>query len=184
MFRATSPGEALRFYTAMVPHRTFALNPFLVPLHTQVKFALIVGLASVLLPRNFVFGRILEGDWSGWGLLARAGDRDAALHRCADRRGIVQPLPVLPLLIVCRLSPSRDPRRRTRLAPTIAGWPLPGPNSVHGPFRSPLVLAWRRSRLPSLPAWRCCTSPASRDSIVRRADGEGSKPVAGMGILR
>jgi alginate O-acetyltransferase complex protein AlgI len=72
MFRATSPGEALRFYTAMIPHGSFALNPFLSStITTQVKFALIVGLATVLLPANFVFGRILEGSWEGWGLLAR-----------------------------------------------------------------------------------------------------------------
>ncbi|HEY8745218.1 MAG TPA: MBOAT family O-acyltransferase, partial [Chloroflexota bacterium] len=72
MFRAGSPAEALRFYTAMVPHGHYALNPFLAStITTQVKLALIVGLATVLLPPNFVLGRVLEGDWSRWGLLAR-----------------------------------------------------------------------------------------------------------------
>ena len=74
MFRANSPGEAVRFYAAMIPHGQFALNPFLASTFTnQARVALAVGLATVLLPSTFVLGRVLEGPWTGWGLLARAG---------------------------------------------------------------------------------------------------------------
>lgn len=73
MFRAGSPGEAVRFYAAMIPHGHFALNPFLALTFTnQARLALLVGLATVLLPPSFVLGRVLEGTWTGWGLVARA----------------------------------------------------------------------------------------------------------------
>jgi len=73
MFRASSPGQALDFYRAMVPHGQFALEPFLSAAITpQAKLALVVGLATVLLPRSFVMGKVLQGRWSGPPLLARA----------------------------------------------------------------------------------------------------------------
>ena len=37
----------------------------------QAKIALGIGLATVLLPRWFVFGRVLQGPWSGRPLVAR-----------------------------------------------------------------------------------------------------------------
>jgi alginate O-acetyltransferase complex protein AlgI len=73
MFRAGSPGQAFDFYAAMVPHGTLAVNPFLdASITPQAKFALVVGLATVLLPRGFVLGRFMERGWSGAPLLARA----------------------------------------------------------------------------------------------------------------
>ncbi len=73
MFRASSPAQAVRFYVGMIPHGRFALDPFLSSTITpQVKLALVVGLATVLLPRNLVFGRVLQSDWSGRGVLVRA----------------------------------------------------------------------------------------------------------------
>jgi alginate O-acetyltransferase complex protein AlgI len=73
MFRAETPGKALDFYAGMIPHGDFAVNNFLSAATTaQAKFALAVGLASVLLPRTFVTGRFLQGAWRGAPLLARA----------------------------------------------------------------------------------------------------------------
>jgi alginate O-acetyltransferase complex protein AlgI len=73
MFRARSPGEAFDFYWSMVPHRSLGLHPFLdATLTTQATFALVVGLATVLLPRGFVLGRFMQRGWSGAPLLARA----------------------------------------------------------------------------------------------------------------
>jgi alginate O-acetyltransferase complex protein AlgI len=73
MFRAESPGQAFDFYAAMVPHGTLAVNPFLSLAFTpQAKFALAVGLATVLLPRGLVLGRLMQRGWSGAPLLARA----------------------------------------------------------------------------------------------------------------
>jgi alginate O-acetyltransferase complex protein AlgI len=73
MFRAGSPGQAIRFYKAMIPHGHYALNSFLsLTLTTQVKLALIVGLATVFFPRDFVLGRVMQGAWNARGLLARS----------------------------------------------------------------------------------------------------------------
>jgi alginate O-acetyltransferase complex protein AlgI len=73
MFRAGSPGQAFDFYAAMVPHGTLAVNPFLdASITPQAKFALVVGLATVLLPRSFVLGRFMQQGWSGAPLVARA----------------------------------------------------------------------------------------------------------------
>ncbi len=72
MFRAKSPTQAFWFYKGMLPHRNLALNPFLsATLTNQAKFALIVGLSTVLLPRDLVFGRVLQRGWSGRDLAAR-----------------------------------------------------------------------------------------------------------------
>jgi alginate O-acetyltransferase complex protein AlgI len=73
MFRAKSPGEALHFYAAMLPHGAIAVHPYISATVTaQAKLALAVGLASVLLPRTFVTGRFLQGAWQGGPLLGRA----------------------------------------------------------------------------------------------------------------
>ena len=83
MFRADDPAEALRFYEAMVTNGSFELNPFVSGVLTpQATVALVIGLATVLLPRDFVVGRLMQGAWSGAPLLAR-GAAVAALPYAA-----------------------------------------------------------------------------------------------------
>jgi alginate O-acetyltransferase complex protein AlgI len=73
MFRADDPAEALRFYGAMVTSGSFELNPFVSGVLTpQATVALVIGLATVLLPRDFFLGRLMmDGAWRGVPLVAR-----------------------------------------------------------------------------------------------------------------
>jgi alginate O-acetyltransferase complex protein AlgI len=73
MFRADDPAAALRFYGAMVTSGSFELNPFVSGVLTpQATVALVIGLATVLLPRDFFLGRLMmDGAWRGAPLLAR-----------------------------------------------------------------------------------------------------------------
>ncbi len=72
LFRARSPQQAFWFYKAMIPHRHLALQPSVAAVfNTEVKVGLAVGLATVLLPRGFVMGRILQGGWNRLGVAAR-----------------------------------------------------------------------------------------------------------------
>ena len=72
LFRAASLGDAGDFYAAMLSFDTgplpAALDDALTP---QPVLALAIGLASVLLPRDLVLGRVLQGEWSGRALGAR-----------------------------------------------------------------------------------------------------------------
>jgi alginate O-acetyltransferase complex protein AlgI len=75
MFRANSVGDAIDFYKAMVPRPGVILD---LPLEVsqaftaQAKLALAIGLATLLLPRGFVLGRVLQDRWSGLPLAGRA----------------------------------------------------------------------------------------------------------------
>src|SRR4051812_20068857 len=61
LFRSGSVGQAGDFYAAMVPHGDLALHPFLSGVLTpQVKLALLVGLATVVLPRDLVLGPLTQ----------------------------------------------------------------------------------------------------------------------------
>ena len=72
LFRAADLGDAADVYSAMA---SFDFGPLPAALDevltAQPVLALGVGLASALLPRGFVFGRVLEGGWSGAPLGAR-----------------------------------------------------------------------------------------------------------------
>jgi alginate O-acetyltransferase complex protein AlgI len=74
LFRAASVGEAGRFYQAMfsldLGHVSAAVDAAATP---AAKIALAVGLASALLPRDLVIGRVLLGRWDGAPLAARLG---------------------------------------------------------------------------------------------------------------
>jgi alginate O-acetyltransferase complex protein AlgI len=74
LFRAHSLADAGRVYAALVPAHFGALAPAIsASLTREPVIALAVGLASVLLPRDFVLGRtVLEGRWAGPALAARA----------------------------------------------------------------------------------------------------------------
>jgi alginate O-acetyltransferase complex protein AlgI len=74
LFRATSLGDAARMYAAMLPIHFGSLAPAITDALTRGPVAaLVLGLASVLLPRDFVLGRVvLEGRWAGAALAARA----------------------------------------------------------------------------------------------------------------
>ena len=72
LFRAGSLGEAADVYSAMLSFETGALPARLDEVMTpQPLVALAVGLATVLLPRRLVLGRVLEGGWRGPALGAR-----------------------------------------------------------------------------------------------------------------
>jgi alginate O-acetyltransferase complex protein AlgI len=72
LFRADGLGDAVDVYGAMLwPHSgplPQALDDALVG---PAELALCVGLASALLPRGLVMGRLLDGGWEGWSLRAR-----------------------------------------------------------------------------------------------------------------
>ncbi len=72
LFRAASVSDALDVYAAMA---SFDFGPLPATLDTaltpQPLLALGVGLASSLLPREIVLGRVLEGGWTGASLRAR-----------------------------------------------------------------------------------------------------------------
>jgi alginate O-acetyltransferase complex protein AlgI len=72
IFRADSVGEALDVYAAMLSPHSGALPQALdEALVGPAVLALCVGVASALLPRGLVMGRLLEGGWEGWSLRAR-----------------------------------------------------------------------------------------------------------------
>ena len=72
LFRAAGVGEAADVYSAMFSFETGALPARLDEVMTpQPLVALGVGLATVLLPRRLVLGRVLEGGWRGPSLGAR-----------------------------------------------------------------------------------------------------------------
>jgi alginate O-acetyltransferase complex protein AlgI len=72
LFRAGSFEQAADFWRAMlIPSGGGLPAEVRDALNTETTFALAVGLASVLLPRSFVMGRLLQAEWSGRALLAR-----------------------------------------------------------------------------------------------------------------
>ena len=72
LFRAASVGDAADVYSAMFSFEGGALPARLDEVMTpQPLVALGVGLATVLLPRRLVLGRVLEGGWRGPALGAR-----------------------------------------------------------------------------------------------------------------
>ncbi len=75
LFRAQGAAQAFAFWGGMIPHgQALAANPFVAATFTtQAKFALAIGLLTVLWPRDLVLGQVLQGRWSGAPLLARAG---------------------------------------------------------------------------------------------------------------
>jgi alginate O-acetyltransferase complex protein AlgI len=74
LFRSNGTGQALDFYRAMASLHPGSLSPAVeAAATTKAQLALAVGVASVLLPRDFVVGRILQSRWSGAPLAARMG---------------------------------------------------------------------------------------------------------------
>ena len=73
LFRARTIGDAARVYQAMLPTHFHALNPAVhAALNRETVAALLVGLLTVLLPRDLVLGRVvLDGRWAGRPLAAR-----------------------------------------------------------------------------------------------------------------
>jgi alginate O-acetyltransferase complex protein AlgI len=74
LFRANTIGDAARVYQAMLSFHFHALNPAVhAALNRETVAALLIGLLTVLLPRDRVLGRIvLDGRWAGRPLIARA----------------------------------------------------------------------------------------------------------------
>ena len=72
LFRAESVGDALNVYGAMLSPQ-FGELPSKVDeaLVAPAVLALVIGVASALLPRRLVMGRLLQGGWDGWALRAR-----------------------------------------------------------------------------------------------------------------
>ena len=72
LFRSTSVGQAVDVYTAMLSPGggplPAALDDALV---TPAVLALLFGLATALLPRHLVIGRVVQGRWAGGPLVAR-----------------------------------------------------------------------------------------------------------------
>ncbi|RKQ92888.1 alginate O-acetyltransferase complex protein AlgI [Solirubrobacter pauli] len=72
LFRATDLGQAIDFMVAMVSFDFSGIDPRVeAALQGQAVLALVVGLASVLLPRDLVFGRVVMDRWAGTPLYAR-----------------------------------------------------------------------------------------------------------------
>jgi alginate O-acetyltransferase complex protein AlgI len=72
LFRSNGLGQAGDFYAAMASFDLGALSPAVdAALTPRAQLALAVGVASFLLPRQFVFGRVLQAGWSGAPLVAR-----------------------------------------------------------------------------------------------------------------
>jgi alginate O-acetyltransferase complex protein AlgI len=73
LFRANTLGDAWRMYSALIPVHFGALAPSVhQALTREPAAALVVGLCSVLLPRDFVLGNtVLDGRWAGGALVAR-----------------------------------------------------------------------------------------------------------------
>jgi len=72
LFRSADVGDALQVYEAMFSLATGIL-PLVVSdaLSAPAVIALCVGVASALLPRDFVMGKLIDGGWSGAPLRAR-----------------------------------------------------------------------------------------------------------------
>jgi alginate O-acetyltransferase complex protein AlgI len=74
LFRASSLGEAAHFYKAMFSLHLGQVSAAVDAAATPAaKIALAVGLATALLPRDLVIGRVLLGRWDGAPLAARLG---------------------------------------------------------------------------------------------------------------
>jgi alginate O-acetyltransferase complex protein AlgI len=72
LFRSNGLGEARDFYGAMASLHPGSLSPAVdAAATTKAQFALAVGVASFLLPRDFVLGKVLQSRWSGAPLAAR-----------------------------------------------------------------------------------------------------------------
>jgi alginate O-acetyltransferase complex protein AlgI len=72
LFRSNGIGQAGDFYRAMASLHPGSLHPAVeAAATTKAQLALAVGVASFLLPRNFVFGKVLQAGWSGAPLVAR-----------------------------------------------------------------------------------------------------------------
>ncbi len=72
LFRAASVGNALEIYGSMLSPRPGELPSTMDDaLVAPAVIALCIGVASALLPRRLVMGRLLEGGWRGWPLRAR-----------------------------------------------------------------------------------------------------------------
>jgi alginate O-acetyltransferase complex protein AlgI len=71
-FRADGLGQAVDFYAAMAGFDFGALSPATsAALGPQQAIAICVGLLTVLLPRDFVMGKLVMERWSGGPLVAR-----------------------------------------------------------------------------------------------------------------
>ena len=74
LFRADDLGEALDFYGAMASLDPGTLSPAVDAAATpRAQLALAIGVATFLLPRDLVVGRVLQARWSGAPLAARIG---------------------------------------------------------------------------------------------------------------
>ena len=72
LFRSNGLGQAGDFYAAMASLEPGSLSPAVdAALTPRAQLALAIGVASFLLPRQFVFGRVLQSGWSGAPLVAR-----------------------------------------------------------------------------------------------------------------
>ncbi len=73
LFRSRSLADATHVYGAMIPVHFGVLTPSVhAALTRETVGALVIGLVTVLLPRDFVLGRVvLEGRWAGPALAAR-----------------------------------------------------------------------------------------------------------------
>ena len=72
MFRASSPAQAMDFYRAMFSLDTSPLTDQITAAATsKALLALGIGIASFLLPRDLVMGKVLQGRWDGAPLAAR-----------------------------------------------------------------------------------------------------------------
>jgi alginate O-acetyltransferase complex protein AlgI len=72
LFRSNGIGQAMDFYRAMASVHPGSLHPAVDAAATpKAQLALAVGVASFVLPRDFVFGKLLQAGWTGTPLLAR-----------------------------------------------------------------------------------------------------------------
>jgi alginate O-acetyltransferase complex protein AlgI len=72
LFRSNGLGQAGDFYGAMASLDPGSLSPAVdAALTPRAQLALAIGVASFLLPRQFVVGRVLQSGWSGAPLVAR-----------------------------------------------------------------------------------------------------------------
>ena len=72
LFRSSGLGQAGDFAIAMLSFDFSALDPAVeVALHGQAAVAVVIGLATVLMPRDLVLGRVLMDRWTGTPLIAR-----------------------------------------------------------------------------------------------------------------
>ncbi len=72
LFRADSLGQAKDFWHAMLVPAGGGLDPAVRDaLNHETVLALAIGAASVLLPRDLVLGRVVQGEWAGRPLVAR-----------------------------------------------------------------------------------------------------------------